>query len=105
MIGSLLLRFKGRNSGDWHRTPVGYVRDGDRIVVVTSPTYKWRKNVRQGADVEVRAGGQWYAARARAVPPRDPEFDGVLAIQVSKRGPQMLRGFGLDVDDAGHVSD
>ncbi len=101
----LLLRFKGRTSGTWHSTPVGYVREGRRIVVVTSPTYRWWKNVREGAEVEARAGGQWFAAHARVVSAQDPAFDELLALQVTKRGPNMLRGFGLAVDDAGHLDD
>jgi deazaflavin-dependent oxidoreductase (nitroreductase family) len=99
----LLLRFKGRRSGKWFETPVGYVRDGDTVVVVTSPTYRWWPNVVDGADVQVRAGGQWYAARARIVAPDDPAYDGLVALQVSKRGPGMLRGFGLPVDEQGRL--
>jgi len=38
------------------------------------------------------------------VPPDDPRYDEVVALQVAKRGPGMLRGFGVEVDDAGHVS-
>ena len=46
-------------------TPVGYVRDGDRIVIVTSPTYRWWPNFVGGADAGVpRARG--LAGRGRA---------------------------------------
>jgi deazaflavin-dependent oxidoreductase (nitroreductase family) len=99
----MLLRFTGRNSGRTYTTPVGYVRERDDVVVVTSPTYQWWKNVREGAGVEVRLDGSWRRARARVVPPSDPEFDRAVAIQVKGRGPGMLRGFGVPVDDAGHV--
>ena len=37
------------------------------------------------------------------VPPDDPAYDETVALQVAKRGPGMLRGFGVRVDDAGHV--
>ena len=86
-----------------YTTPVGYVRDGDSVVVVTSPTYTGWKNVRDGADVEVRLDGIWHAARARVLSSDDPDFDRALAIQVNGRGPGMLRGFGVAVDDDGHV--
>lgn len=101
----LLLRFRGRNSGRWYSTPVGYVRAGDRCIVVTSRTYEWWKNVRDGADVEVLVEGQWYAAHARVVPPHDADYDEILAQQVAGRGPDMLRGFGVPVDDEGRIAE
>ena len=78
----LLLRFTGRTSGTVYTTPVGYVREGDSVVVVTSPTYTWWKNIRDGADVQVLAGGRWYAGHARIVPPRDPMYDEVADVLV-----------------------
>jgi deazaflavin-dependent oxidoreductase (nitroreductase family) len=99
----MLLRFTGRKSGKVYTTPVGYVREGDSVVVVTSPTYTWWKNIREGADVEVRLEGVWRKARARVLPPDDPEFDRAVSIQVEGRGPGMLRGFGVEVNGDGHV--
>ena len=99
----MLLRFTGRRSGKLYTTPVGYVRDGDSVVVVTSPTYTWWKNVRDGADVEVRLDGSWRKAHARVLPTDDPEFDRAVGIQVKGRGPGMLQGFGVAVDDDGHI--
>src|SRR3712207_3034453 len=71
----LLLRLRGRKSGAWHTTPVGYVRDGDTIAVVTSPTYRWWKNVVEAAPVQVRVAGQWHDATARVLMPDDPQYD------------------------------
>lgn len=99
----ILLRFTGRRSGKIYTTPVGYVRDGDSVVVVTSPTYQWWKNVRDGADVEVRLDGTWRKAHARVLPPDDPAFDRAVAILVRGRGPRMLQGFGVEVDESGHI--
>jgi deazaflavin-dependent oxidoreductase (nitroreductase family) len=101
----LLLEFRGRRSGRVYRTPVGFVRDGNRIVVVTSPTYRWWRNVVDGADVRVRLGGAWHAARAELITPDDPRYDEVLALQVRLRGPQMLRAFGVPVTDDGRLPD
>jgi deazaflavin-dependent oxidoreductase (nitroreductase family) len=100
-----LLRFRGRTSGRWYQTPVGYVRDGDTVVIVTSPAYTWWRNVRDGAEVDLRLDGAWRTGHARVVTPDDPAYDGTIALQVAKRGPGMLRGFGVDVDDAGRVAD
>lgn len=99
----MLLRFIGRKSGQVYTTPVGYVRDGDSVVVVTSPAYTWWKNIRDGADVEVRLDGAWRQAHARVLPTDDPAFDRAVAIQVRGRGPRMLQGFGVEVDESGHI--
>lgn len=99
----MLLRFTGRKSGKVYTTPVGYVREGDSVVVVTSPTYQWWKNVRDGAEVEVRLDGSWRKAHARVLQADDSAFDRAVAIQVTGRGPRMLQGFGVDVDASGHI--
>ena len=100
----LLLRYRGRKSGRTVTTPVGYVRDGERIVMVTSPSYRWWPNFVGGAQAELRLPEGWRHATVEVVPPDDPRYDEVVALQVAKRGPGMLRGFGVEVDDAGHVS-
>lgn len=99
----LLLEFRGRTTGTAHRTPVGYVRDGDRIVIVTSPTYRWWKNVVGGAPVRVRVAEGWRAGQARVLMPEDAAYDAAVATQVAVRGPGMLRGFGVQVDDSGRI--
>ena len=99
----MLLRFTGRNSGKVYTPPVGYVREGDSVVVVTSPTYSWWKNIRDGADVEVRLDGAWRRAHARVLPTDDPGLDRAVAIQVKGRGPGMLRGFAVAVHDDGRI--
>ena len=100
----LLLRYRGRKSGRTFATPVGYVRDGDRVVMVTSPSYKWWPNMVGGADVELRLPEGWRSGRADILFPDDPRYDETVALQVSKRGPGMLRGFGVEVDDAGRMT-
>ena len=100
----LLLRYRGRKSGRTITTPVGYVRDGDRVVMVTSPSYKWWPNMVGGADVELRLPEGWRRGRAELLFPDDPRYEETVAFQVAKRGPGMLRGFGVDIDDAGRIA-
>jgi len=59
----MLLHFQGRKSGKWFATPVSYVRDGNRLRVLTEAP--WWKNLRdvpgakvhlEGAELPVRAG-------------------------------------------------
>jgi hypothetical protein len=99
----LLLRYRGRKSGRTFTTPVGYVREGDRVVMVTSPTYRWWPNLVDGAHVELRLPEGWRSGRGEVVMPDDPRYDETLAFQVSRRGPGLVRGFGLDVDDQGRL--
>lgn len=100
----LLLRYRGRKSGRTFTTPVGYFREGDTIVMVTSPTYRWWPNFVGGAEAELRLPEGWRGGRVEVVMPDDPRYDETVAFQVSRRGPAMLRSFGLDVDDRGRVS-
>jgi deazaflavin-dependent oxidoreductase (nitroreductase family) len=100
----LLLRFRGRKSGVWRTTPVGYAREGDVVVIVTSPAYQWWKNIRDGAEVDVRLDGRWQLGRGRIVPPGDPGYDATVALQVRQRGPGVLRRFGVAVGDDGRVA-
>ena len=99
----LLLRYRGRKSGRAITTPVGYVRDGDRVVMVTSPSYGWWPNFAGGAEAELRLPEGWRRGLVEVVMPDDPRYDETVAFQVKKRGAGMLRGFGLDVDDQGRL--
>lgn len=78
--------------------------DGDRVVIVTSPSYGWWPNMVGGADVEVRLPEGWRRGRAEVLFPDDPQYAETVAFQVAKRGPGTLRGFGVDIDDAGRIA-
>jgi len=99
----MLLRFRGRKSGSWRTTPVGFAHEGNQVVVVTLPMYRWWRNVADGAPVQLRLDNQWFDASARLLRPDDPEYDGAVALQVRQRGPNMLGGFGIPVTDDGQV--
>ena len=100
----LLLRYRGRRSGRTFTTPVGYVRDGDKVVMVTSPAYRWWPNFVGGADADLRLPEGWRQGRVEIVMPDDPRYDETVAFQVANRGPGMLRSFGVEVDDQGHLT-
>lgn len=100
----LLLRYRGRRSGRTFTTPVGYVRDGDKVVMVTSPAYRWWPNFVGGADADLRLPEGWRQGRVEIVMPDDPRYDETVAFQVANCGPGMLRSFGVEVDDQGHLT-
>lgn len=100
----LLLRLRGRRSGRTLTIPVGYVRDGARVVIVTSPSYRWWPNLIGGAEVELRLPEGWRRGRGEVLLPDDPRYDEAIALHVAKRGPGMLRGFGVGVDATGRIA-
>jgi deazaflavin-dependent oxidoreductase (nitroreductase family) len=74
----LLLTTKGAQSGRSHTTPVVFVRDGDRVLVLASnygaPRHPdWFHYLRAHPDVHVEVGGEEYDAIA--VVPDGPERD------------------------------
>jgi deazaflavin-dependent oxidoreductase (nitroreductase family) len=66
----LLLTTVGARTGRRHTTPVGYLRDGERVLVFASnagaPAHPaWYHNLRAHPGVTVELGGETYAATAR----------------------------------------
>lgn len=100
----LLLRYRGRRSGRLVTTPVGYVRDGDTVILVTSATYRWWPNFAGGRDAELRLPEGWRPARLEIIRPDDPRYADAVALVVGRRGPGLLRGFGLEVAEDGTVA-
>ena len=64
--GLMLVTYRGRRSGRVYTTPVEFVRDGDRLLVlVAHPEHKqWWRNVAADPAVQVRLGGRDRMARA-----------------------------------------
>lgn len=61
----LLLSFTGRKSSKKYTTPMAYLREGDALLVTTDSP--WWKNLRGGAPVTVRVGGDEYEGTGEAV--------------------------------------
>jgi deazaflavin-dependent oxidoreductase (nitroreductase family) len=67
---TLLLTTTGRKTGEPRTTPLIYVRDGDRFVIVASqggaPKHpNWYENLRRDPNVEVQVEADVFPARAR----------------------------------------
>jgi deazaflavin-dependent oxidoreductase (nitroreductase family) len=69
----LLLTYTGRRSGRQYTLPVGYLRDGDALLVVSqhSELKQWWRNLRDGAPVTVLLRRERVSARADLI--EDPE--------------------------------
>lgn len=76
-VGNMpLLTTTGARSGQPRLSPLAYIRDGDRYVVVASkggsPTHPdWYHNIVANQDVTVEVGGESFPARASIAP--EPE--------------------------------
>jgi deazaflavin-dependent oxidoreductase (nitroreductase family) len=72
----LLLTTRGARTGAAHTTPVAYVRDDDRLVVIASAAGAprnpaWFHNLRANPDVTVEVGTSKFQATASEAPPTE----------------------------------
>jgi deazaflavin-dependent oxidoreductase (nitroreductase family) len=68
----LLLDYRGRRSGQWHRTVLIYRSDRESYLVVASNGGAgshplWYRNIQENPDVRVRVGINRFAASARTL--------------------------------------
>jgi len=65
----VLLAYTGRRSGQRFTLPLGYVRDGDALLVVSqhSEQKRWWRNLRGGASVALQLRGRRGTGRAEVV--------------------------------------
>ena len=80
---TLLITMTGRKTGRPITTPVNYVRDGDRLWVISNRDRTWWRNLAGGAPVTVRVCGRDLRGAAEAL--LEPEV-------VAARLPVYLRG-------------
>jgi deazaflavin-dependent oxidoreductase (nitroreductase family) len=64
-----IIEFKGRKSGKTYRTPIAYVRKGDRVLLSTDSP--WHRNLAGGAPVRMVLRGRTVAGTARTVTDAD----------------------------------
>ena len=67
MGDTMLITVTGRKTGKKYITPVGFYRDGDFLWVITSRDRTWWRNVKDGADVEMRMRGKNVTGFAEAI--------------------------------------
>ena len=65
-----LVEHRGRRTGRWRTTPLVYLRDGDRLVVVASQAGRsthplWYRNIEADPDVAVQVRGDRRPMKAR----------------------------------------
>jgi deazaflavin-dependent oxidoreductase (nitroreductase family) len=95
-----IIEFKGRKSGRLYRTPVAYVRDGDRILMSTDSP--WYRNVAGGAHVRMLVRGRTVEGTADTV--TDAGASAAILRQLVDAIPSYSRPAGL-AREGGRVSD
>jgi deazaflavin-dependent oxidoreductase (nitroreductase family) len=78
-VPTLMLRTKGRRSGQSRTSSLVYIEDGDRLIVVASKggdprPPAWLLNLRADPDVEVQVARDRWNAKATEIAHDDPEF-------------------------------
>jgi deazaflavin-dependent oxidoreductase (nitroreductase family) len=72
VMGSRVLRVRGRKSGEWRSTPVNLLSlDGARYLVAPRGTTQWVRNVRAAGNGELRVGRRTEEFRAVEVADED----------------------------------
>ncbi|WP_327304914.1 nitroreductase/quinone reductase family protein [Streptomyces sp. NBC_01298] len=98
----LLLDYRGRVSGGWHRTVLIYAEDGDSLLIVASNGGSdkhplWFASIEAHPEVHVRVLGERFRARADVLPPEEKARVWPLLLSVFPRYEQYQRGTDRDI--------
>lgn len=91
--GTALISVSGRRSGRTYATPVNVLADGNRLTIVSLRERTWWRNLRQGAEVGLRLGGQDFRGRAAVV--EDETSVAAALAEVVRRLPAYARFLGV----------
>ncbi len=89
----MLLKYRGRRTGKEYTIPVGYVRNGDEIIVLAgrADTKSWWRGMRGPQQVEACLGRTWKKGVARAVEREDAVERMRVYLEAQPRMAKMLR--------------
>jgi F420H(2)-dependent quinone reductase len=102
-IGSsyvMLLRVRGRKTGRVYNIPVGYARDGTRVLSTTDD--RWGRNLEPAATVELLLGRRWHRGRGHLVTEREKVVAGMA--DLIKGCPRYGKWLSVDRDATGEPS-
>jgi len=97
--GLLLVTVTGRRTGRRYTIPVGYLRAGERVVVLVSKASRkqWWRNYREPAPIELWMRGAVRHGVARVVPRGSRAFEEGIAT-ILRRLPWMRHQLAGDVE-------
>jgi deazaflavin-dependent oxidoreductase (nitroreductase family) len=99
----MLINVRGRRSGRHYTTPVGYVRDGDDLLVLSWRRRTWWRNLRGGAPVRLRLDGRMNAAAATV--DENPERVAANLERLATCSPRLGRRLGIRLGPDGRPLD
>ncbi len=99
----MLISFTGKKSGKQYTTPVGYYRDGKRILIVTKRFRAWWQNFVAPAPVTLRLQGRDVAGTALSI--ADEATIIPLMTQIAEGAPQQAEIFHIEMVDGKPAAD
>jgi len=97
MGDTMLLTVTGRKTGKKYTTPVGFYRDGNTLWILSSRDRTWWRNVRDGAEVDMRIRGKDVGGFAEAI--LDEESVTAQVIKYVHHIPIAAKGLGVRVEN------
>ena len=97
MGDTMLITVTGRKTGKKYTTPVGFYRDGETLLVLSSRDRTWWRNVKDGTEVEMRIRGKDVSGFAKAV--LDEETVTAQVMEYVRRIPMSAKGLGVRMEN------
>ena len=94
---TMLITVTGCKTGKKYTTPVGFYRDGDSLWVISSRDRTWWRNVKDGAEVEMRIRGKNVKGLAVAVLDEGAVAEQVL--EYVRHIPMSARALGVRMEN------
>jgi deazaflavin-dependent oxidoreductase (nitroreductase family) len=96
MGDTMLITVTGRKSGKKYTTPVGFYRDGNLLWVLSSRDRTWWRNVRGGAQVEMRIRGKDMSGYAETLTDEDAVAKQIM--EYARRIPLAAKRLGIRME-------
>jgi deazaflavin-dependent oxidoreductase (nitroreductase family) len=105
MGDTMLITVTGCKTGKKYTTPVGFYREKDILWILSSRDRTWWRNVRAGAEVEMRIRGKDMRGFAEAV--LDEETVAAQVMEYVRQIPMASRALGVRLREEGepHLED
>ena len=97
MGDTMLITVTGCKTGVKYTTPVGFYRDGNTLWIISSRDRTWWRNLKGGAEVEMRIRGKDIYAFAEAV--LDEEIVAKQVMEYVRQIPMSAKAMGVHVEN------
>ena len=94
----LILTVTGAKTGKRYTTPVQYVRDGDRLLVLSQRTRRWWRNLAERPEVEITMRGETIRTVAHLA---EGEEEREAIATTLRRNPRTAKFYGVAIGDNG----